>query len=96
MSLPQAVASSECFSLTSMKIELRLYASLGQYLPEKKEGNSCIVEVGPGTTIRELFFRFHIPPESRKIIFLNGIHAHGDEVLKDGDRVGAFPPVAGG
>jgi molybdopterin converting factor small subunit len=27
---------------------------------------------------------------------LNGIHARGDEVLKDGDRVGAFPPVAGG
>jgi molybdopterin converting factor small subunit len=27
---------------------------------------------------------------------LNGIHAQGDEVLKEGDRVGAFPPVAGG
>jgi molybdopterin synthase sulfur carrier subunit len=79
-----------------MKIELRLYASLGRYLPEKKEGNSCIVEVEPGTTIRELFLRFRIPPEERKIIFLNGIHAQGDEVLKEGDRVGAFPPVAGG
>jgi len=82
--------------LTSMKIELRLYASLGRYLPEEKEGNSCTVEVEPGTTIRELFFRFGIPPEARKIIFLNGIHAQGDEELKDGDRVGAFPPVAGG
>ena len=79
-----------------MKIELRLYASLGQYLPEEKEGNSCIVEVEPGTTIRELLLRFHIPPEARKIIFLNGIHAQGDEGLKEGDRVGAFPPVAGG
>ena len=79
-----------------MKIELRLYASLGRYLPEKKKGNSCIVEVEPGTTIQELFFRFHISPEARKIIFLNGIHAKGDEVLKEGDRVGAFPPVAGG
>ncbi|MGE5253070.1 MAG: MoaD/ThiS family protein [Planctomycetaceae bacterium] len=79
-----------------MNIELRLYASLGRYLPEEKEGNSCIVEVEPGTTIRELFLRFRIPPEERKIIFLNGIHAQGDEVLKEGDRVGAFPPVAGG
>lgn len=79
-----------------MKIELRLYASLGQYLPEKKEGSSCNVEVDPGTTIRELLLRFHIPSEMRKIIFLNGTHAQGDEVLKDGDRVGAFPPVAGG
>ncbi|NWF55410.1 MAG: MoaD/ThiS family protein [Syntrophaceae bacterium] len=79
-----------------MKIELRLYASLGRYLPEEKDGNSCVVEVEPGTTIRDLFLRFQIPAEARKIIFLNGIHAQGDEVLKNGDRVGAFPPVAGG
>jgi molybdopterin converting factor small subunit len=80
----------------SMKIELRLYASLGRYLPEKKEGNSCLVEIDPGTTIQDLFRRFHIPPEEPKIIFLNGIHTQGREVLKEGDRVGAFPPVAGG
>ena len=79
-----------------MKIEVRLYASLGRYLPEKNEGNSCTVEAEPGTTIRDLFLRLAIPPEARKIIFLNGIHARSDEVLKDGDRVGAFPPVAGG
>jgi molybdopterin converting factor small subunit len=79
-----------------MRIELRLYASLGQYLPEEKEGNSCILQVQPGTTIRELLHRMQVPPEAPKIIFLNGIHAQGDEVLKDGDRVGAFPPVAGG
>jgi molybdopterin converting factor small subunit len=79
-----------------MKIELRLYASLGRYLPEKKKDNSCIAEVEPGTTIRKLLLQFHIPPEARKIIFLNGIHAQGDEVLQEGDRVGVFPPVAGG
>jgi molybdopterin converting factor small subunit len=31
-----------------------------------------------------------------KIIFLNGIHASGEETLREGDRVGVFPPVAGG
>ncbi len=79
-----------------MKIELRLYASLGRYLPEKREGNSCTVEIQPQTTIRELFERMQIPAEAPKIIFLNGIHAQGNEVLQEGDRVGAFPPVAGG
>jgi sulfur-carrier protein len=54
------------------------------------------VVVHPGTTIRELLQRMQVPPEAPKIIFLNGIHAQGDEVLKGGDRVGAFPPVAGG
>jgi sulfur-carrier protein len=79
-----------------MRIELRLYASLGRYLPEEKEGNSCMLEVQDGTTIRGLFLRLHLPADAPKIIFLNGIHAQGGEVLKDGDRVGAFPPVAGG
>lgn len=79
-----------------MKVELRLYASLGRYLPDTREGNSCIIDVDPGTTIQELLHKLSIPPEAPKVIFLNGVHAGGDEVLKEGDRLGAFPPVAGG
>jgi len=54
------------------------------------------MEIPDGTTIRELLSRLNIPPEAPKVIFLNGVHTKGDEVLKAGDRVGAFPPVAGG
>ena len=79
-----------------MKIDLHLYASLSRYLPESKEGNSCIVEIDPGTTIQELLYKLNIPAEAPKVIFLNGIHDQGNEVLKEGDRLGAFPPVAGG
>jgi molybdopterin synthase sulfur carrier subunit len=79
-----------------MKVELRLYASLSRYLPEKMDGNSCVLEIKPGTSVRKMLEALNIPPEAPKIIFLNGIHARGEEVLKDGDRVGAFPPVAGG
>ena len=79
-----------------VKVELNLYASFKQYLPEKSTGNSCIMEVAEGTRVRELLARLNIPPEAPKVIFLNGVHAKGDEVLKDGDRLGAFPPVAGG
>jgi len=79
-----------------MRVDLHLYASLSRYLPEGKEGNSCIMEIDSGTTLQQLLLRLHIPPEAPKVIFLNGIHAQGDEVLKEGDRVGAFPPVAGG
>jgi molybdopterin synthase sulfur carrier subunit len=79
-----------------VKIELYLYASFKNNLPEKSGGNSCILEIPDGTTIRELLSQLNIPPEAPKVIFLNGVHTKGDEVLKDGDRVGAFPPVAGG
>jgi len=49
-----------------------------------------------GATVKNLLEKFQIPLDAPKVIFLNGIHARGDEVLKNGDRVGAFPPVAGG
>ncbi len=79
-----------------MKVEVHLYAFLRSYLPEKDERNSCILEIAEGTTVKELLHLLKIPPGAPKIVFLNGTHARGDEVLKDGDRVGAFPPVAGG
>jgi len=79
-----------------LKIELNLYASLTKYLPKKSGGNSCVVEVEEGTRVKELIAQMSIPQEAPRFIFLNGVHAQGDEVLKDGDRVGAFPPVAGG
>ncbi|MCX5908270.1 MAG: MoaD/ThiS family protein [Deltaproteobacteria bacterium] len=78
------------------KVELHLFASLRSYLPEKGEGDPCILEVKEGSTIRDLFRDLKIPPAASKIIFLNGLHAQGGEALKEGDRVGAFPPVAGG
>jgi sulfur-carrier protein len=79
-----------------LKIELNLYASFTQYLPDKSSGNRCIVEAGEGTRVGELLARMNIPPAAPKVVFLNGVHAKGDEILKEGDRVGAFPPVAGG
>jgi molybdopterin synthase sulfur carrier subunit len=80
-----------------MKIELRLYASLGKYMPqvplEKKPG---YLEIGEGTTIKALLEELGVPLETVKLIFVNGVHAKDNDVLKDGDRLGVFPPVAGG
>lgn len=78
-----------------MKIELRLYASLRVYMPEVNS-TTVIVDIGQGTRIRELLEQFKVPADSIKIIFLNGVHAKGDEILKEGDRIGVFPPIAGG
>jgi len=46
--------------------------------------------------VSELLEQLKIPPDAVKLVFLNGIHANGNETLKDGDRVGAFPPIGGG
>ncbi|MBW2028885.1 MAG: MoaD/ThiS family protein [Deltaproteobacteria bacterium] len=80
-----------------MKVTVRLYASLAKYMPkEYVAGDSGVMDAEEGTTLRGLLQGLNIPEGSAKIIFLNGAHARGDEVLKDGDRVGVFPPVAGG
>jgi sulfur carrier protein ThiS len=77
-------------------VELHLYASFKKFLPENCGDNSCLMDVEEGTTVKGLLEKLHIPLNAPKVIFLNGIHAKGDEILKQGDRVGAFPPVAGG
>ena len=80
-----------------MKIEVRLYAFLARYGPSNGIGKPPqTMEVAEGTTIRELLDVLNVPAEAVKIIFVNGVHAEGGEVLKEGDRVGVFPPVAGG
>ena len=80
-----------------MKIELNLYASLVPYMPKKEGGgNSCTVEISDGTKVRELLEQLRIPADAVMLVFLNGVHATGDNILKDGDRVRVFPPVGGG
>jgi molybdopterin converting factor small subunit len=80
-----------------MRIEVNLYASLAPYLPRiEGAAGSRVREVDEGTTILGLLRLYQVPADQVKLIFLNGIHAGGDEVLHDGDRLGVFPPIAGG
>ena len=79
-----------------MKIEVNLYATLSQYIPDGSKGPKQIVDVEEGTTVSELLSQLGVPAQSAKLIFLDGIHSDLDAVLKDGDRLGIFPPVGGG
>ena len=80
-----------------MKVEINLFASLARYMLDKAGSqDSRVLEVGEGTTIIDILLRMEVPLDKVKILFLNDIHATGEEILKEGDRVGVFPPVAGG
>ena len=80
-----------------MKIELKLYASLSRHMPQALlEKKQAYLEIGEGATIKVLLENLEVPLETVKLIFINGVHAKYDDVLKDGDRLGVFPPVAGG
>jgi sulfur-carrier protein len=79
-----------------MKLQLFLYASLASLLPPGSQGHSAVMELEDGTTVQQLLDRLTIRADMPKIVFLNGLHAKGEEILKEGDRVAVFPPIAGG
>lgn len=83
-----------------MQVTLKLYASLGRYLPESAVKNVASVEVADGTTIRQLLDAYDVPPQACHLVLLNG-HFQAPAVrsnveLKPGDAVAVWPPVAGG
>jgi molybdopterin synthase sulfur carrier subunit len=79
-----------------MEVQLILYATLSHLLPRESSGNACRMNVREGCTIKELLDTLQVPGDAVKVIFLNGRHARGDQVVQENDRVAVFPPVAGG
>ena len=80
-----------------MKIELRLFASLSRYRSLDRDSKLAqTIEIPEGSTIGSLIEFLGIPPDTVKIVFINGIHAHVDDAIHEGDRIGIFPPIAGG
>jgi sulfur-carrier protein len=79
-----------------MEIEVKLFATLRDYLPEGSGRFSCKMKIESHTRIEDIMSNLKIPEEMPKIILLNGIHGKKDQVLKDGDVLSVFPPVAGG
>lgn len=76
-----------------MKLTVKLFAYLRQGRFKSKEFN-----FPDGTTVNEVLDFLAITANERNIgiLFVNGKHAEYDRILKDGDLLAIFPPVAGG
>jgi len=79
-----------------MKIEVALYATLSTYLPPGAQNRRAIIEVKDGATVREVMNHLGIPPDLPNILLVNGRQAPDGTVLKDGETLSVFPPLAGG
>jgi molybdopterin synthase sulfur carrier subunit len=79
-----------------MEIEVKLFATLRDYLPKGSGRFSCQMEIGDHTRIQDILSKLKIPEDIPKIILVNGVHGKKDQILKPGDVVSIFPPVAGG
>jgi molybdopterin converting factor small subunit len=84
-----------------MRVTLKLYASLGQFLPEGEHGRRAVeVELEPGATVDTLIERFRLPRPLCHLVLLNGVFVPPQErdgrSCQEGDEVAIWPPVAGG
>jgi len=79
-----------------MKVEINLYATLARYLPPGAKEAGGMLEVAEGLTVEALIRELRVPEDLVKLIFVDGAHADRQTVLKEGNRLGVFPPVGGG
>jgi molybdopterin converting factor small subunit len=78
-----------------INIELRLFGDLRKYL-DVKLGDGYDLMIEKGSTVRTVLTLLGIPVSETKIILVNGRPKEIDHVLTNSDRLGIFPPVAGG
>lgn len=79
-----------------MKIEVALFATLSKYLPPGAQNRKAGIEVKDGATVREVLNQLGVPPDLPNILLVNGRQAREETVLKDGETLSVFPPLAGG
>ena len=79
-----------------MEIEVKLFATLRDYLPKGSDQFSCKLELNSTDTVSDVLKKLKISEESPKIILVNGVHSDLDRILELGDVLSIFPPVAGG
>lgn len=83
-----------------MKIKVKLFATLMQYLPADADGHVASMEVPEDTTVGAIVTQLNLPPELTHLVLINGVfvppQARAEKTLVAGDELAVFPPVAGG
>jgi len=88
-----------------VQITFKLYATLRDHLPQKLErhervGNQIAVDVPEGTVVQALIDRFNLPRALVQLVLVNGVFIPPDQraghVLREGDALAIWPPIAGG
>ncbi len=78
-----------------MEIEVRLFATFREYLPPGAE-SSFKKKLEKETAVQRIADEISLPGDMPKIFIVNGNVVTGEYLLRDGDVVSIFPPVAGG
>jgi len=84
-----------------MKITLKLFASLTDYLPvEARYTNVVELDIAPNATISQIIEPYGLPPKLVHLVLINGKYIEPTkrltQTLVEGDVLAIWPPIAGG
>ncbi len=84
-----------------MKITLKLFASLTDYLPpENKYTNMVELEVASDASIMQIIKPLALPAKMVHLVLVNGKYVEPEQrltqTLAEGDVLAIWPPIAGG
>lgn len=88
-----------------MRITFKAFATLGDHLPREhaghaRVGNELPLDVPEGTTLEAVVEKFPMPRALVHLVLVNGEFIlpaeRAQHVLREGDVVAIWPPIAGG
>jgi len=87
--------------VADIKIFFKLFATLQDYLPpEAKMTNALVLEIAEATTVAQIVERFNLPQKLVHLVLIDGSFIPPAErigrVLREGETLAIWPPVAGG
>ena len=83
-----------------MRITLKLFATLTDYLPPQRDGNQVQIDVDPQASITTILAPYGLPDKLVHLVLVNGHYVapedRGTRCLQEGDALAIWPPIAGG
>jgi sulfur carrier protein ThiS len=83
-----------------MKVTIKLYATLRDYLPKDGNGTQAVLELPATATIPDALAVLGVPLAQAHIVLINNRHVLRPDMatrqLRDGDAVAVFPAIGGG
>jgi sulfur carrier protein ThiS len=83
-----------------MQITLKLYASLGDYLPPGARDNRVALDIDAEDSVQRILERYQLPPRLTHLVLVNGVFVppaeRPERRLAPGDQLAVWPPIAGG
>ena len=61
-----------------MKLALKLFAGLGEYLPADAKQNAILIDASEHDCVLDVVAKYNIPQDMIHLVLLNGVYLHPD------------------